>query len=179
MIQQNVETFSRYKPELILSGCPHCYNTIKNEYPEFGAAYPVVHTADYFDTLIKEGRLNIKARDFGTLTFHDSCYLGRWNNIYESPRNLLRQASSGPLVEMDRTRSKGFCCGAGGARMFMEETLGERINNERASQVAACGATTVASACPFCATMLNDGIMEMEKKIPVKDIAEIIDEATS
>ena len=179
MIQQNVETFSRYTPDIILAGCPHCYNIIKNEYPEFGAAYQVVHTAEYFDTLIKKGRLNINAKDFGKLTFHDSCYLGRWNNIYESPRNILRKASSSSLVEMDRNLSKGFCCGAGGARMFMEETIGERINNERAKQVVACGATTVVSACPFCATMLNDGIMETDKKIPVLDIAQIIDEVSS
>ena len=179
MIQQNVETFSRYTPDIILAGCPHCYNIIKNEYPEFGAAYQVVHTAEYFDTLIKKGRLNINAKDFGKLTFHDSCYLGRWNDIYESPRNILRKASSSSLVEMDRTLSKGFCCGAGGARMFMEETIGERINNERAKQVVACGATTVVSACPFCATMLNDGIMETDKKIPVLDIAQIIDEVSS
>ncbi len=178
MIQQNVEVLSQYAPDMILAGCPHCYNTLKNEYPDFGAAYQVVHTADYFDTLIKEGRLDIKAGDFGTLTFHDSCYLGRWNNIYESPRSILKQASSSGLVEMDRTRSKGFCCGAGGARMFMEENLGERINNERARQVMASGATAVASACPFCATMLNDGIMEAGRQIPVKDIAEIVDETT-
>lgn len=178
MIQQNVEILSRYAPDMILAGCPHCYNTLKNEYPDFGAAYPVVHTADYFDTLIRDGRLKVDAKEFGKLTFHDSCYLGRWNNIYEAPRNILRRANSGSLIEMDRTRSKGFCCGAGGARMFMEETLGKRINIERAEQVVACGAATVVSACPFCATMLNDGIMETEKNIPVKDIAEILDEAT-
>ena len=178
MIMQNVETLSQYKFDTILTGCPHCYNMIKNEYPGFGANYEVVHTADYFDTLIKDGRLKINAKDFGKLTFHDSCYLGRWNNIYESPRDILKKANTGSLIEMDRTKSKGFCCGAGGARMFMEETIGKRINNERANQVVESGATMVASACPFCATMLNDGIMETDKQIPVKDIAEIIDEAT-
>ena len=179
MIMQNVETLSQYKFDTILTGCPHCYNMIKNEYPGFGANYKVVHTADYFDTLINDGRLKINAKDFGTLTFHDSCYLGRWNNIYESPRTILKKANTGSLIEMERTKSKGFCCGAGGARMFMEETIGKRINNERANQVVESGATMVASACPFCATMLNDGIMETDKQIPVKDIAEIIDEATS
>jgi Fe-S oxidoreductase len=179
MIQQNVETLSQYKFDTILVGCPHCYNMIKNEYSDFGVNYKVVHTADYFDALIKEGRLKINAKDFGKLTFHDSCYLGRWNNIYESPRDILKKANAGSLVEMDRTKSKGFCCGAGGARMFMEETIGKRINNERANQIVESGATMVASACPFCATMLNDGIMETDKQIPVKDIAEIIDEATN
>ncbi len=179
MIQQNLETFSQYKFDTILTGCPHCYNTIKNEYPDFGSKYNVVHTADYFNYLIKAGRLNIDPKDFGTLTFHDSCYLGRWNNIYESPRQILKAVHSGGLIEMDRTKSKGFCCGAGGARMFMEETIGKRINNTRAEQVVESGATSVASSCPFCATMLNDGIMETDKKIPVRDIAQILDEATS
>ncbi|MCG8615217.1 MAG: (Fe-S)-binding protein, partial [Desulfobacterales bacterium] len=178
MIQQNVETINQYKPELILTGCPHCYNTLKNEYPEFGADYKVVHYADYFNTLIKEGKLKINAKDMGTMTFHDSCYLGRWNDIYDSPRELLGKANTGELVEMDRNMEKGMCCGAGGARMFMEETIGERINNVRAQQAVDTGAETVAASCPFCATMLNDGIMETEKKVPVKDIAEIIDEAT-
>jgi len=179
MIMQNVETFGQYKFDTILTGCPHCFNTIKNEYPGFGADYKVIHTVDYFDSLIKEGRLNINAKDFGSLTFHDSCYLGRWNNIYESPRRILKKVNTGSLIEMDRTKSKGFCCGAGGARMFMEETIGKRINNMRADQVIESGAAAVAASCPFCATMLNDGILETDKQIPVKDIAEIIDEATS
>jgi Fe-S oxidoreductase len=179
MIMQNVETFNQYKFDTILTGCPHCFNTIKNEYPGFGADYKVIHTVDYFNTLIKEGRFNINAKDFGSLTFHDSCYLGRWNNIYESPRNILKKINTGRLIEMERAKSKGFCCGAGGARMFMEETIGKRINNTRAEQVIESGATTVAASCPFCATMLNDGIMETDKQIPVKDIAEFIDEATS
>ena len=179
MIMQNVETFGQYKFDTILTGCPHCFNTIKNEYPGFGANYKVIHTVDYFDSLIKEGRLNINAKDFGSLTFHDSCYLGRWNNIYESPRRILKKVNTGSLIEMDRTKSKSFCCGAGGARMFMEETIGKRINNMRADQVIESGAAAVVASCPFCATMLNDGIMETDKQIPVKDIAEIIDEATS
>ncbi len=178
MIQQNVETINQYKPDLILTGCPHCYNTLKNEYPEFGADYKVVHYADYFNTLIQEGKLRVKPKDFGSLTFHDSCYLGRWNDIYEAPRQLLEAANTGGLVEMERNRETGMCCGAGGARMFMEETIGQRINNVRAQQAIDTGAETVAASCPFCATMLNDGIMETDKKVPVKDIAEIIDEAT-
>jgi len=179
MILKNVEIFGRYEFTTILTGCPHCYNTLKNEYPDFGARYEVAHTAEYFDALIKEGRLNIKAKDYGVLTFHDSCYLGRWNHIYESPRTILGKANLGTLIEMDKTKSKGFCCGAGGARMFMEEDIGERINNERAKQAIESNATTIASACPFCAVMLNDGIMETDKQIPIKDISEIIDEVTT
>ncbi|MCG8620221.1 MAG: (Fe-S)-binding protein, partial [Desulfobacterales bacterium] len=178
MIQQNVETINQYNPELILTGCPHCFNTLKNEYPEFGADYEVVHYADYFKRLIDEGKLQVKAKDMGAITFHDSCYLGRWNDIYESPRELLAKANTGDLVEMDRSGEKGFCCGAGGARMFMEETIGERINNVRAQHAVDTGADTVAASCPFCATMLNDGLMETDRKMQVLDIAEIMDEVT-
>ena len=178
MIMQNVEIINQYRPELILTGCPHCYNTLRNEFPEFGADYEVVHYADYFNTLIKAGKLDVRPKDFGRLTFHDSCYLGRWNDIYDSPREVLAAASAGDLVEMDRNREKGFCCGAGGARMFMEETVGKRINNTRAGHVVETGARTVAASCPFCATMLNDGMMERDQKIEIRDIAEILDDAT-
>lgn len=179
MIAQNVETFSQYQFDTILTGCPHCYNTLKNEYPDFGADYKVVHTADFFNDLIKVGRLNISARAFGSVTYHDSCYLGRWNNIYQSPRQILEKTNTGPLVELERSKSAGFCCGAGGSRMFMEETIGARINNTRAEQIVASGATTIASACPFCANMLHDGIMETGQQIPIKDVVEILDEATN
>ncbi|MCG8641580.1 MAG: 4Fe-4S dicluster domain-containing protein [Desulfobacterales bacterium] len=179
MIAQNVETFGQYEFDTILTGCPHCFNTIKNEYPDFGADYSVVHTADFFNDLINQGRLNLSAKDMGAITFHDSCYLGRWNRIYDSPRDILKQVNSGALIEMDRTGSKGFCCGAGGSRMFMEETIGTRINNERARHAVDTGAGTIAAACPFCATMLHDGIMETDQKIPIKDIAELIDDASN
>jgi Fe-S oxidoreductase len=113
------------------------------------------------------------------LTFHDSCYLGRWNGIVNAPRQLLQMVNGGwPLIEMERNRTEGFCCGAGGARMFMEETIGKRINHERAEEVIATGATAVAAACPFCITMLRDGINDINGETDVKDIAEIIDEAT-
>ena len=179
MIQQNVETINQYKPELILTGCPHCFNTLKNEYPEFGADYEVVHYTEYFNTLIQDGRLKVTASDLGKLTFHDSCYLGRWNDIYEAPRQILDSVNTGERCETDRHHDQGFCCGAGGGRMFMEETIGDRINNQRALQVAETGAETVAAACPFCITMLNDGLVEAGSKMAVKDIAEIIDEATA
>ena len=115
----------------------------------------------------------------GSLTFHDSCYLSRWNGIVQPPRDLLRSMNNGQLTEMQRIREKGFCCGAGGGRMFMEETLGKRINVDRAEEVMRSGAATVAAACPFCATMLSDGLMDKESTITVKDIAEIVDEATA
>ena len=180
LIQQNVEVLNQYKPKTILTGCPHCFNTLKNEYPQFGADYPVVHYTQYLLDLHQQGRLRPTNQNLGTLTFHDSCYLGRWNGIYQAPRDLLQTMNAtGGLVEMQRTGDKGFCCGAGGGRMFMEETLGKRINIDRAEEIMTTGASTLAAACPFCATMLQDGLMDKESDIVVKDIAEIVDEATS
>ena len=180
LIQQNAEILNQYNPKTILTGCPHCFNTLKNEFPQFGASYPVVHYTQYLLDLHQQGRLKPNNQNQGALTFHDSCYLGRWNGIYEAPRDLLRTMNaSGSLVEMQRSGEKGFCCGAGGGRMFMEETLGKRINIDRAEEAMQTNAATVASACPFCATMLQDGLMDKESDIVVKDIAEIVDEATA
>jgi len=180
LIQQNAEVLNQYSPKKIVTGCPHCFNIIKNEFPQFGAAYPVVHYTEFLLDLHKQGRLVPNGKSVGDLTFHDSCYLGRWNGIYTAPRNLLTSMNGGGrLVELARCGEKGFCCGAGGGRMFMEETIGKRINTDRAEEVAASGVSTVAAACPFCATMLADGLMEMESQMVVKDIAEIIDEATA
>ncbi len=179
LIQQNVETLNGYKPRRILTGCPHCFNIIKNEYPQFGAAYPVVSHAELLFDLHKQGRLKPNGKGLGSLTFHDSCYLGRWNGIVQPPRDLLRSMNNGQLTEMQRIGEKGFCCGAGGGRMFMEETLGRRINVDRAEEVMATGAATVAAACPFCATMLSDGLMDKASAVAVKDIAELVDEATA
>ena len=180
LIQQNVEVLNQYNPKTILTGCPHCFNTLKNEFPQFGASYPVVHYTQYLLDLHQQGRLKPNNQNLGALTFHDSCYLGRWNGIYEAPRDLLRTMNAaGSLVEMRRTRDKGFCCGAGGGRMFMEETLGTRINIDRAEEAMHTNAAIVASACPFCATMLMDGLMDKESDMVVKDIAEIVDEATA
>ncbi|MBI5578137.1 MAG: (Fe-S)-binding protein [Deltaproteobacteria bacterium] len=189
LIKQNVEVLNRYKPQKILTGCPHCFNIIKNEYPQFGAAYPVVHHSEWLRALFRQGRLKsvkgIKELEAtgsaaGPLAFHDSCYLGRWNGIYDAPRDLLRAAGSGiRLAEMRRHGAKGFCCGAGGGRMFMEETIGKRINIERAEEVIASGAALIATACPFCATMLSDGLRDCQTPRSVKDIAEIVDEVTA
>ena len=179
MIAENVEIFNQYQPKKILTGCPHCYNTIKNEYPQFGARYPVVHHSEFLLDLVKQGRLKTNGNPIEQLTFHDSCYLGRWNGIFEAPRDLLLSVSNGQgLIEMNRHADKGLCCGAGGARMFMEETIGKRINHERAQEVIATGANQVAAACPLCITMLTDGIRDNNGSAEVKDIAEILDEAT-
>jgi Fe-S oxidoreductase len=180
MIAENVEILNQYKPKKILAACPHCSNTIKNEYPRFGAGYDVVHHTEFLMELFRQGRLKSNGTVLENLTYHDSCYLGRWNGIVDAPRDLLRAFNGGQkLIEMNRNRTEGFCCGAGGARMFMEETIGKRINHERAEEVINSGATGVAAACPFCITMLQDGINDSNGQAEVKDIAEIIDEATS
>jgi len=179
MIAENVEIFNQYKPKKILTGCPHCFNTIKNEYPQFGARYEVIHHTEFLLDLFRQGKLKTTSPFDGSLTFHDSCYLGRWNGIVDAPRQVLQMVNGGrQLIEMARNRTEGFCCGAGGARMFMEETLGKRINHDRAQEVIASGASGAAAACPFCITMLRDGINDKNGGVEVKDIAEIIDEAT-
>jgi len=179
MIAENVEILSQYKPKKIVAACPHCFNTIKNEYPHFGAKYEVVHHTEFLLDLFRQGKLKCSGTVTETLTFHDSCYLGRWNGIVDAPRQILQMVNGGrQLIEMARNRTEGFCCGAGGARMFMEETIGKRINHERAEEVMATGAAAVAAACPFCITMLRDGINDNKGEVDVKDIAEIVDGAT-
>ena len=179
MIAENVEIFNQYKPKKILTSCPHCFNTIKNEYPQFGASYEVMHHTEFLLDLFRQGKLRTSSPLDDSLTFHDSCYLGRWNGVVDAPRQILQMVNGGrPLIEMARNRSEGFCCGAGGARMFMEETIGKRINHERAGEVISTGAAAVAAACPFCITMLRDGIADKNGKVEVKDIVEIIDETT-
>ncbi|PID40161.1 MAG: electron transporter [Proteobacteria bacterium] len=179
LMQQNAEVFNQYKPKKILTGCPHCFNIIKNEYHQFDACYPVVSHAELLFDLHQQGRLKANGKGLGTLTFHDSCYLSRWNGISQPPRNLLQSMNNGQLTEMQRIRENGFCCGAGGGRMFMEEIIGSRINAERAKEAIETGADTVAAACPFCVNMLSDGLSDHESNVMVKDIAELVDEATS
>ena len=179
MIAENVEILNQYKPQKIVAACPHCFNTIKNEYPQFGATYEVVHHTELLLDLLRQGKLKIGGTVAENFTYHDSCYLGRWNGIVDAPRQILQMVNGGrQLIEMERSRTEGFCCGAGGARMFMEETIGKRINHERAEEIIATGANGVAAACPFCITMLRDGIIDNSGEVEVKDIAEIIDEAT-
>lgn len=179
MIAENVETLNRYKPKRILTSCPHCFNTIKNEYPEFGACFDVVSHVDFILELIETGALTVKKEYPGKITYHDSCYLGRWNNIYDSPRQVLSAINGSPnLLEMIDNGEDAMCCGAGGGRMFMEETQGERINNVRCRQAIDTGAETVTSACPFCLTMFNDGMRANKGSQDVKDIAQLVDAVT-
>ncbi len=177
MIMTNVEILNEYKPKKILTACPHTYNILKNEYPGFGADYPVVHHSEFLLDLVNQGKLIPKGGGPGAITFHDSCYLGRWNGIFDAPRQLITKMNQGRKpVEMPRSRDKGFCCGAGGGRMFMEESLGTYINVERAREVIATHAECVAVACPFCTTMLQDGLKECDSNIKVLDLAELLDQ---
>jgi len=174
-IQQNVETLKKYKVKKIVTACPHCMHTLKNEYNKFGIELEVTHHTEYIDNLIKEKKLTPKKEIKEKVTYHDSCYLGRYNHIYDSPRESLESAGA-DLIEMKRSGDKGFCCGAGGGRMFLEENEGKRVNVERTEEALATGAKTIASACPFCMTMLTDGIKEKGKseEVKVKDVAEIV-----
>ncbi|MCE7861976.1 MAG: (Fe-S)-binding protein [Bacteroidetes bacterium CHB5] len=178
----NIQILNGYGVKKIVTACPHCFNTIKNEYPELGGTYEVIHHSTYLQQLINEGK--IKLTDTSSfkgqkITYHDSCYLGRANNIYEAPREVL-QALDADLVEMKRCRTTGLCCGAGGAQMFKEPEKGTKdINVARAEEALETGAKTIAVACPFCMTMLTDGVKNKEKEaeVKVKDLAELIAEA--
>lgn len=174
----NIESFKAYGVQKIITMCPHGYNTIKNDYKELGGDFEVYHYTEILNDLIKKGKITLKQpiEGLGTLTFHDSCYLGRYNNIYDQPRNIIKSLQSGDLVEMKSHHAKSFCCGAGGGRMWMEEHLGTRINQKRTQEALETGAKTVCSACPFCLTMLSDGIKELgyEEKLQSFDIAELV-----
>ncbi|MDA3615115.1 (Fe-S)-binding protein [Polluticaenibacter yanchengensis] len=179
MAFQNIQVLNGYEVKKIVTACPHCFNTLKNEYPELGGNYEVIHHTTLLQQLIDEGKVRIK--EGGSfkgkkITFHDSCYLGRTNNIYEAPRQIL-QSLDAELVEMKRCKSNGLCCGAGGAQMFKEEETGTtRVNWERTAEALDTGAKVIASACPFCNTMLTDGTKNKEKEneVQVLDIAEIL-----
>ncbi len=175
MIAENIETLNNYGVKKIVTACPHCFHSLGREYKQFGGDYEVVHHSQLIDELISSGKIELKnAPAASVTTYHDSCYLGRYNNVYEAPRNAL-QKTGADLVEMERNKSKGFCCGAGGGRMFLEDEEGGRINEERTREAINTGAETIASACPFCMTMLTDGVKHFEKtEIAVKDIAEIV-----
>lgn len=178
----NIQVLNGYGVRKIVTACPHCFNTLKNEYPELGGNYDVIHHSIFLQQLINEGK--IKLKEGGSfkgkkITYHDSCYLGRANNIYEAPRAVL-EALDADLVEMKRCRTTGLCCGAGGAQMFKEPEPGRKdINIARIEEALNTGASTIAVACPFCMTMMNDGVKnkERETEVKVKDLAELIAEA--
>jgi heterodisulfide reductase subunit D len=178
----NIQVLNGYNIKKIVTACPHCFNTIKNEYPELGGNYEVIHHSTFLQQLINDGKIKLEGGGSfkgRKITYHDSCYLGRANNIYEAPREVLH-ALDADLVEMKRCRTTGLCCGAGGAQMFKEPEKGKQdINIARTEDALSTGATTIAVACPFCMTMMTDGVKNKEKEssVQVRDLAELIAEA--
>lgn len=179
MAYNNIQILNGYEVKKIVTACPHCFNALKNEYPALGGHYEVIHHTTFLQQLINDGRIRMK--EGGSfkgkkITYHDSCYLGRGNNIYEAPREVLA-ALDVELIEMKRCKTNGLCCGAGGAQMFKEEEHGTtRVNLERSSEALNTGATIIAANCPFCTTMLTDGVKNKEKEdqVQVLDIAEMV-----
>ncbi|MCD4721821.1 MAG: (Fe-S)-binding protein, partial [Desulfobacula sp.] len=176
MAQENIETLNNYKVKKIIAACPHCLNTLKHEYPQMGGNYEVIHHAEFIDELVKSGKITLNKSLEGSLTYHDPCYLGRYNEIYDQPRSILQSISKDGLQELDRHGKESFCCGAGGGRMWLEETIGKRINVERAEEIVNKNVANVAVACPFCLTMIEDGMKELDKdeQVKTRDIAELV-----
>ncbi|MGA9047542.1 MAG: heterodisulfide reductase-related iron-sulfur binding cluster [Dehalococcoidia bacterium] len=176
---QSVEQFKGYNIRKIITICPHCFNTIKNEFPQFGGDFEVIHHSTFISNLINEGKIKPAVMKENRITYHDSCYLGRHNDIYDPQRNVLRTINKLPLLEMERSRNSGFCCGGGGGRFWMEERLGTRISEARIQQVLDVGADTVATACPYCVQMFTDAIKAKgaEETLVAKDIAELVVES--
>ncbi len=176
---QNIELLKGYQIKKIVTGCPHCFNTLKNEYPELGGDFEVIHHTQLINQLIREGKLLLKDGGSFTgkkITFHDPCYLGRANGVYEIPRDVLKKLDA-ELYEMKRSKAKGLCCGAGGAQMFKEAERGNKeVNIERTEDALEVKPDVIATGCPFCNTMMTDGVkyFEKENQIEVKDIAELI-----
>ncbi len=178
---QNIQVLNGYEVKKIVTGCPHCFNTIKNEYPELGGKYEVLHHTQLVQQLIDSGKLKVEGGEFKgkKITFHDPCYLGRANNEYEAPRNIIQKLDA-ELNEMKRSRANGLCCGAGGAQMFKEAEKGNKeVNVERSEEALALNPDVIAVGCPFCMTMMRDGVKHFEKedKVQVLDVSEMIAKA--
>ena len=178
---QNIQVLNGYDVKKIVTGCPHCFNTIKNEYPELGGKYEVIHHTQLVQELINSGKLKVEGGEFKgkKITFHDPCYLGRGNGEYEAPRNIIQKLDA-ELNEMKRSRANGLCCGAGGAQMFKEAEKGNKeVNVERSEEALAMNPDVIAVGCPFCMTMMRDGVKHFEKedKVQVLDVSEMIAQA--
>jgi Fe-S oxidoreductase/nitrate reductase gamma subunit len=178
LVQGNIETLKSYRFQTIVTACPHCFNTIRNEYPDFDGRFKVIHHSQLLDDLVRGGRLRVSQEGGERITYHDACNLGRYNGVYEEPRRALASATRTPLAEMRLSRSRGFCCGGGGGRVWMEELEGRRVNQLRVEQAMEVNPDILASACPFCLTMFEDGVKakEVADRIKTQDIAEILAE---
>jgi Fe-S oxidoreductase len=180
LAMQNIETLNGMGVKKIVTQCPHCFNTLKNEYPQLGGNYTVVHHSQLLMELLADGRLSMDGASLDErVTFHDSCYLGRHNDVYLAPRKVIGSLAGIDIIEMPRNGTRGLCCGAGGARMWMEERIGKKVNTERSEEALATGASRIAVACPFCYVMMDDGVKEKGKdeEVRVQDIAEVLIEA--
>ncbi len=174
LAQQNIATLNGYGIKKIIVTCPHCFNALKNDYAELGAHYEVTHYATFLKELLDSGKLNTGQKSGEKITYHDSCYLGRGNGIFEDPREVVT-ALFEEITELERSRERGLCCGAGGAQMFKEDEPGDRrINEERAEEIIASGADIVAANCPYCLTMLGDGLKADDQQVMVYDLSELI-----
>lgn len=181
LARQNIEVFHKHNIKRIITPCPHCFNTIKHEYPQFGGEFEVWHHTEFIADLLQRGKLNLAKRDDGTLTYHDACYLGRYNDIYEAPRQIVRATNGNKLVEMARKRERSFCCGGGGGHMWLEEQIGKRINEMRIEHAVATGAETVVTACPYCLQMLENGLegKGLKESMKIRDVVELVAEAAT
>jgi len=175
--QANIEILKGYNIERIITACPHCFNTLKHEYPQFGGEFQVVHHTELIAQLIQEGKLRLKAPQTARIAYHDSCYLGRYNDIYEPPRAILAAVTGGG-VELGRCRANSFCCGGGGGHMWMEEDPDKRVNARRVEEILQANVEAVATACPYCLTMFEDGVKarEAEETLSVRDLSELVAE---
>jgi Fe-S oxidoreductase len=178
LARQNIETLNGARVRKIIVNCPHCFNTIRNEYPDFGGSYEVIHHTQLIDRLMREGRLKAGGAVDQLIAYHDPCYLGRHNGVYDDPRRVLERIPGVRTTELPRHHERSFCCGAGGSRMWMEEHLGKRINMERTEEAISTGADTLGVACPYCLIMLDDGAKAKGEVIRVLDVAQVVARST-
>ena len=176
MARTAIEILGNHQVKKIITNCPHCFNTFKNDYPQFGGHYEVVHATELVEKLITEGKIDFDLERERTITYHDSCYLGRYNDLFDAPRNILQMVPGVRLREMERNRRFGMCCGAGGGRMWMEEEPTQRVNIRRVEHALATNPDAVAVACPFCMTMIDDGLKAKgkEEEVPALDVMEVV-----
>jgi Fe-S oxidoreductase len=176
LMTENIGTLNGYGVKKIVTTCPHCFNILKNEYPSLGGTYEVFHHSEFLMNLVRTGKIRMTHEQQARITFHDPCYLGRYNRLYDEPRWTLKALPGIEMLEMDRSRDRSFCCGAGGGRMFMEERTGKRVNIERTEEALKLNPNIIGTACPFCMTMLTDGVKEMDSSgsVQVRDMAELV-----